>query len=296
MAKRRKSTPQRAVGGEPSNWAIVSDTHAGCQLGLCPVDGARLDEGGRYKPNKIQRKMWVYWEEFWAWVMDVCEGEPFGIIHGGDALDGVHHSAVHQITHNLASQASIAYEVLAPVVELADGYYYHIRGTEAHVGPSGQEEERLAEKLGAIPSDEGQHARFELWKEVSGPYASAILHDMHHIGTTSSSAYEATAVYKELVESFVEAARWGDRAPDWIIRHHRHRFLRTEIAVEEDRARPGRANAVVTPGWQAKTPFAWKIAGARQSRPQFGGVVIRADKDEVYIRHKVWTVGRGRVE
>jgi hypothetical protein len=173
--------------------------------------------------------------------------------------------------------------VLAPVVALANGLYFHIRGTEAHVGVAGQEEERLARELGAIPNEIGQHARYELWKMV-GP---RLVHLMHHIGTTGSQAYESTAVHKELVEAFVEAGRWDRRPPDVLVRSHRHRHLETLIPTSN-----GSARAVVTPAWQGKTPFAWRIPGARQSEPQFGGIVIRWAHDELFVRAWVRSLTR----
>ncbi len=47
----------------------------------------------------------------------------------------------------------MGYEVLAPIVELCEGRFYMTRGTRAHVGPSGVEEERLAKRLGAKPNE-----------------------------------------------------------------------------------------------------------------------------------------------
>ena len=46
-----------------NNLVVVSDLHAGCRVGLCPPDGARMDDGGRYRPSRLQRKMWRMWRE-----------------------------------------------------------------------------------------------------------------------------------------------------------------------------------------------------------------------------------------
>ena len=170
-----------------------------------------------------------------------------------------------------------------------DGDHLFLLGDCTVVHNSGQEEESLARQLCAIPNAEGQHARYDLWKEVGG----GLVHLLHHIGTTSSQGYEATAVHKELVESYVEAARWHEQIPDMIVRSHRHRYIETAIATKN-----GKGRAVVTPCFQAKTPFAWKIAGARLSQPQFGGIVVRWSQREkcLYIKEKVWTVERSAVE
>jgi hypothetical protein len=164
-----------------------------------------------------------------------------------------------------------------PVVaqcKASGGTYYHIRGTEAHVGQSGEYEERLARTLGAKPNAEGQYARFDLWKRVG----EALVHLLHHIGTTSSAAHESSAVNAELTAEYVEAARWNREPPDYIVRSHRHR----SIAVDLNSAK-GYAAGVVTPAWQLKTPYVWKIPGARISEPQLGGIVIRQGDEEHFL-------------
>jgi hypothetical protein len=271
-----------------NNLIVISDIHAGCQLGLCPPNGVVLDEGGRYKPNRVQRKVWEYWRYFWdVWVPVVTRGEDFAVVLNGDALDGRHHGSTHQISQNLTDQKKIAYEMLAPVAGLAKNGYYHIRGTEAHSGPSGENEEQLAKDLGAVPNTEGQYARYDLWKQVGG----GLVHLLHHIGTSSSNAYEATAINKELTEEFNEAARWGERAPDVIIRSHRHRQIKVTVPTAR-----GEGIAEVTPGWQAKTPFTWRIAGGRLAPPQFGGLLVKQGDEELYTRSRVWTIGRSPAE
>jgi len=276
---------------EISSLVVVADTHCGCGLGLCPPHRIKLDQGGFYLPSRFQRKVWRWWRKFWdEWVPLATRGEPFGVVHGGDIIDYRHHGSTTQISQNIDDQSAIADEIMAPIVEQCEGRYWQIRGTEAHSGPSSEAEETLAKQLGAIPNELGQHARYELWKWVGG--RAILVNVMHHIGTTGSSAYESTAVFKEMVEAFVESARWGNRAPDVVVRAHRHRFMRTEVASSR-----GRAVSVVVPGWQGKTPFLHRTAGARQSQPQFGGILVRlSDEGEPYVRHQVWKLSRPKPE
>lgn len=274
------------------NLIVISDTHSGCRLGLCPPKPVALDGGGAYTASAFQLQMWALWREFWGmWVPEVTKGEPFDVVHNGDAVDGRHHNSTTQISHNLEDQARIAEACLAPIVKQchdSGGEYYHIRGTEAHVGQSGENEERLARSLGAKPNADGQYARFDLWKRVG---SSCLVHLLHHIGTTSSAAHEASAVNAELTAEYVEAARWHREPPDFIVRSHRHR----SIAVDLNSAK-GYAAAIVTPAWQGKTPYVWKIPGARISEPQFGGILIRQGDEEFYYRRKVWSLDRSPEE
>jgi len=268
---------------------VISDIHAGCKLGLCPSDGVRLDDGGEYLPSKQQVEVWSYWQEFWEdWVPMVTKGEPFSVVNNGDSLDGVHHNAVTQISNNLTDQSRIAEKILKPVVEKCEGRYYHIRGTEAHVGKSAQYEEKLAEDVGAKPSDTGQYARWDMWYRLGE--SRALCHFSHHIGGTGSSSYESTGVYKEMVEAFNEAGRWHDEPPDVVARAHRHRQFETRIATKK-----GYGISLVTPGWQLRTPFTFRLASGRAGTPQFGGYIIRCgDRDEIFTRFKVWKIERSR--
>jgi hypothetical protein len=255
-------------------------------MALLPPEGITLDEGIHVGPSDIQLKMWEYWKDFWdRWVPIVTRKDKYAVVLVGDALDGVHHGSVSQISHNLADQAKIAMSILEPIVDKAKGGFYLIRGTEAHTGPSGQQEEMLGKVLGAIPNDKGMYATYDLWKRI-GP--SGLVHFLHHIGTTSSNAYESTALMKEVSEEYVESARWGEEPPNVVIRAHRHRHIKVTVA-----GRKGDIIGEVLPGWQAKTSFAWKIAGARLSIPQFGGVLIKwGDEQEVYTRDMVYSIGR----
>lgn len=253
-----------------------------------------MDDGGTYMPSPFQLKLYAMWESFWReFVPDATRGEEFGVVVNGDSLDGVHHRSTTQFSHNLLDQAKAAYALLKPVADLCPGRFWMIRGTEAHVGSSATDEEQLARRLGAVPNAEGQHARWDLWKQIGD---GKLVHLLHHIGATGSQAYEATAVHKELVEEFVEAGRWRRQPPDCIVRSHRHRHIETSISTGTDSGETGRAIALVTPAWQGKTPFVWKIPGGRTSTPQFGGVLIRFAHGRLFADAKVWTVDRSSVE
>ena len=277
------SLPETITPKGINNYVLVSDSHIGCSSALCHPDGFLRDEGGIYKPSLDQLAVYEKWIEFWYdWVPRVTEGEPYAIVNIGDSIDGVHHGSVTQISHNLESQRLHAIKVWEPIVEMAAAYY-HIRGTEAHVGKSSQEEEAIAKALGALPDKAGRHARYELWFRIGDDDRGGLGHAMHHIGCTGSSHYESSAVMREVTEAFVEAGRWGDEPPRLIARGHRHRHIKIQI--------PGGKGDVIgmtTPAWQLKTPFTSKIAGGRLSQPQIGGCVARYHGGELYIRSRTW--------
>lgn len=253
-----------------------------------------LDDGGTYYPSSLQLKIADFWDEFWdEWVPEATRGEKFDVVINGDAIEGDHHHARTPFSTNPVDQCRCARQLLEEKLSAAKkqgvlNRLFMVRGTEAHVGRSASEEELLGMQLGALPNKEGQHVRWDLWLRVGD---GKLVHFLHHVGTTSSQAYESTAIGKELVEEYNEAARWDRNIPDVIVRSHRHRNYQVTVPT-------GRGNgiAVVTPAWQGKTSHVWKIAGGRLSTPQFGGILIRYAHDRLFVDSKVWTVDRSAEE
>jgi hypothetical protein len=247
---------------------VVSDLHAGSRLGLAPAQ-IKLDDGGYYVPSKEQQVLKSWWDEFWTeFVPRETKGEPYEVVCNGDAVEGVPHGSVAHVSAIMDEHCHAAVDLLRPVVAASQcSGYWHIRGTEAHVGKSAELEERVARELNAKKSKTGQHARWELWKKL-GPH---LIHFLHHVGTTGSAAHEASAVNAELTALLTESARWGERAPDALVRSHRHRAIEVRVPGPK-----GWRFACVTPAWQLRTPFAFKVPGARVSSPQIGGVIIRS--------------------
>jgi hypothetical protein len=277
--KRKKSKKQviiESVDKGLNNLIVISDLHVGCQFGLCPPDGVQLDGGGHYTPNRVQIEIWKWWREFWGnWVPMVCRSQPFAVCLNGDTIDGRHHNATHQWSHNLADQQRAAVDILKPIVNQCGGRFWLVRGTEAHTGSSSEAEEKIAQTLGAIPRD-GVASRYELWVRVG----EGLCHLLHHIGTTSSAQHEAAAINAELTREFVEAARWNERPPNVVVRSHRHQCA--EVAIP---SATGQAISIVTPAWQAKTPYAFRAASSRMTEPQIGGLLVRyGSEDGAYVR------------
>jgi hypothetical protein len=250
-------------------------------------DGFKPDQGGPVSQSRLQKIVWSWWQEMWEeWVPVATKGEPYGIILNGDGIDGEPHGCTALISANPADQKKIAMGVLKPLLGLCDGRFKWIRGTEAHVGKSGSSEESAAEELGAVPGNDGEFARFDLWQKVGDRHClePGLVHLLHHVGTTSSSAHEASAVNAEMTAEYTEACRWAERPPDVVVRSHRHRWI--EVRIPNAR---GFATATVTPGWELKTPFSYKIAGARIAPPQFGAVLVRQGDRQIYtepwVRH-----------
>lgn len=275
-----------------NNLVVISDTHVGCQLGLC-CPKIKLSDGGTYLFSPFQEKIWNKWLEFWnEWVPIVTRGEPYGVVINGDLMDGRHHNSTTQISQNLADQEHIASEIFYPIAEKCaltesgERCLFITRGTPVHTGESAENEERLAERIKPHKDASGNNSAYEWWIRI-GTGKTALCNFNHHIGTTGRAHYESSALMAELSDAYVEAGRWNGIPPDIVVRSHRHRFCEVKIS-----SAGGDGIVVVTPGWQLKTPFVWKIPGGRNSNPQIGGIILRAGNEEHFTRHRVWNIER----
>jgi hypothetical protein len=175
------------------------------------------------------------------------------------------------------------------VVKLCGGRYYQIRGTEAHSGPSSEEEEKIARALKAIPDPKtGQFARPELWKLLWRRKKNILVHFSHHIGTSGSEVYSTTAVKKLMTDNYTQAGKWNERPADIMVRSHRH--------YSDELRSPSlnvREIGVVTPAWQGKTPLAHRIAIAQMKQPEIGGIIVRYSREyEPYVRTQTYRFAR----
>lgn len=269
---------------------VISDLHVGCRMALCPPSGVPLGDGNHYYPGATQAAIWRAWREFWdEWVPRVTRGEPYVVVINGDLLDGVHHGSVSQFTHDIAEQRDLAEQILEPELAHASAVYV-TDGTEAHSGKSSQDDRDIARRIGAVPNEAGRHSRGDLWLWLGGE-GRCLVHFAHHIGTTSSLSYESTAVTKEIDSFLSESARWGERTPDVVVRSHRHRKIQVTLDGWN-----GEIIGVVTPAWQGKTPFVYRIPGGRIALPQIGGILVRAGDEEHYVRSFSRTLPRSKAE
>lgn len=268
------------------NEITIADLHVGDQLGLCPPK-FKLRYGGWYRYSKFQKFIYDCWLSFWNnWVPMVTRGEEFCVVINGDIFEGRHHRITHAITEDKSDQEDMGYELLAPIRDSCEEMYI-IGGTDAHAGIAAEDEERFAERLDAKLDESGNRSRFELFLEVG----DAICHFAHHIGVTSSMAYESTALGKEYTEFCGESARWNDPVPDIVVRSHRHRHIESKVSTAK-----GYGIIFITAGWQLKTPFIYRTPGGRVTSPMLGGSLIRQGDEEFYTRHMIWKTKRARTE
>jgi len=236
-----------------------------------------LDDGGIYVPSKAQMELSRVWGKFFEIGKSFKKISKRVLVINGDMVDGAHHFTVALATNNIQSQEAAAIQILSQVTKDYDRVYV-TRGTEAHVQPSAQSDERIARAIGAEPEpNTGNRAAWQWWLDVDG----IVFNVAHHIGTTSSAAYESSAVMREMVAALVEAGQWQQRVPDVFVRSHRHRFIELGIPSVS-----GKIRAIVTPAWQLRTPFVERID--RMRMPHIGGINVLIEDGECQIKEKIY--------
>lgn len=255
-------------------WVVVSDLHVGCGMAIMPEGGFTGDTGVHYQPSPLQQKLYDRWANgFWPWVRSECP-RGFNVIVNGDLVDGVHHQAVTQWSHNLLDQRRACIDLLQPVREAA-GRFIVVRGTESHVGQSGQHDEAIASVLRAERSSSGTSSHWEVFLRFGGK----LVHVAHHIGATTSPFAKSSALQRQIALSYVNSGRWGDEPPVMFVRSHRH-----QCSWVGEPCSHGIVTCVVTPAWQLKTPYVHRMSLMQE--PEYGGIILFAGDNGVY--HKPW--------
>jgi hypothetical protein len=236
-----------------------------------------LDNGGYIQPSKYQEWLWECWEHFWKrFVPKVTKHCSYvEVVHNGDVVEGIHHDAVDMIP-NKTDQRVAAIGVLKPIA--AKYRLTMTRGTQAHGGQSDQDTEEIAHSLHLMEDPDTQcHSWWQYWRKLEG----VVFQFAHHIGGTSSAAYETSAPMRELVAALIEASQWGQELPQVLVRSHRHRFV--PVSMPSDK---GRIQLIVTPGWQLRTPHVEKID--RMRLPHIGGVIFLVEDGRCQIVEKLY--------
>lgn len=251
---------------QPSVVAAIGDLHAGSTLGLCPLDGVEVDDGGRYMPNASQRQLWAWWCEYWAWFDEIASREGaarVGIVNG-EFCDNFHHRTVQVISTNAATHVEAAIQCMRVPLSYGVDQWYVTKGTEAHSGGGGALDEAVARAIGAAQDpDSTKHARYHWLVRISGVVFDVAHHPQAGGGrlpwTLSSVAGREAALLGAKYYSAPEADR-----PHVALRSHVHRF--------GDSGEDHPIRVLQQGAWQFSTAFGSKIASGTD--PQIGGRIV----------------------
>lgn len=256
---------------------IVSDIHTGSTVAVCPPEGVKLDDGGKYLPSRPQQWLWQCWTDFWARVAAqrrALKAELWCVYNGDLFEGGAHHGTTQIISGNPEVQAYLAARVFGVPRELRPAHTFIVRGTEAHVGPSGATEEAFARSIHAERDPETD--KWSWWHLRLAPHGCLL--DFQHHGRQGQRPWtEASVVSLLAAQIFYEHARRGLPHPRLAIRSHRHKV------GDSGDSHPVRV--IQTPAFQLKTGYAHRVAA--ESLADIGGVIVTVFPDGQYAVEKV---------
>jgi hypothetical protein len=264
---------------------LFGDTHVGSTSAVCPPGGLIHHDGQLVKPTKYQRTLIRYWDHAWnKWIPEVTKGVEIGnAVHMGDIIDGVHHNTTYLMSNSWERQEEAGINLLRPIKKNYD--LWLVRGTESHSDHCGASEERIGKALDTKKNEVGEYTNWQWWFVVN----EQVIQCAHHIGTTSSAAYETSAPMREMVTGLVEAAQWKRPLPKVFVRAHRHRYINVPIPQEDDDIM-----MVITPAWQVRTPHVEKFD--RMRMPHIGIVVLIVKEDgQCEIKRKLYPLPKPRL-
>lgn len=234
--------------------AVVSDVHAGGTTALCP-DVIRLDDGGAYHASKAQCWLMQCWRDYWQQIAakrEALDAELY-VVFNGDAVEGDHHKCVQIVSSNVNAQRHIWNEVIRVPRALKPDHIAIIRGTAAHVGPSAQIEESIADGLRCnkdpvISEPENGTASWWHWRpEIQG----VRLDFTHHgrMGRLPRTRRSNLVLYAwDILDEHADS---GHQHPQLCFRGHNHKRGDTGDACP--------VRVVATGAWQLGTEYVHRV-------------------------------------
>lgn len=249
---------------------VLSDLHINSTVGLCDRQ-VKLDDGGYYMPSTQQKFLLTAWESFSLWSSKIIGdfgAEQKVIVLNGDLVDLSKYSKHQMVTTNTNTVIDSAMNLIYPLRSSYDRLFV-IRGTESHVGASGEMEETLARELKAEQDKiTGLYSRWLMQVEANG-----ILIDFAHHGRIGGKPWNRTSpLYNLVAEIVMEGMKNGTNIPDLVLRSHCHTFADTVDALP--------VRVIQTPCWQLNTAYSYRMGFV--NKPDIGGLVILVNDDESY--------------
>ena len=237
---------------------ILSDMHSGGSTALVPGKLWRFDTERNHTPTKVGLEMYKLFMECAAYVKKNRKDKRVIIVHNGDAIEGYHHNTSQVLTPSSVEQAAMHEDLMDDFMREAgfdrrkgDELYY-VNGTETHTG---QNEKEIAKSLKAIPAENGEPIHETLKLNVNGRKVWFY----HHGKKRGGGQNEGNALRNYLREIYYHLTNRKQEIPDVSVSSHTHGmcWATFEVRQADDFIQ---MHGVITPSWQRKTRFGYKVA------------------------------------
>lgn len=252
---------------------IMSDAHSNSTVGLAPPS-IQLDDGDVVSAGTVRRWLWYRYQEILEQVDKEKKGELYGVLNG-DAVELDHKKRSTQIITTKTTEAiSIANETYEPFFKMCKGVYV-VRGTEAHVGSSGEAEESIAKNFdNSIPNEETGTAS---WWYLPLNYDGVKMDIAHHPkggGGGKRQATKQNLINRIAFDTQSDYAQDGQVPPHLVIRSHLHEY--------QDSWNAYRTRAIITPAFSLLTSYGHRIG--LNINNDIGAIMIFCHNGEYFVK------------
>jgi len=245
----------------PKLVGIIGDVHAGSKTAASKR--MVLDDGDEHVPSLHQEWLLDNFNTLVEQMKREALGHDFVLLLGGDLVDGTQHHGSTQTFGTPQDQINLAVDLLMPLMNIASKAYA-LRGTDAHVGQSGDLDRAVASKLG-IPAS---NIDFRHLLDFDG----ALLDWAHHVGAGRRPGTRGNSLKALMSDIYFTCLETKQRVPDLIVRHHVHQY--DDVS---DHRRGMRA--ITCPAWQLHTTHTRRLSP--HGIPSTGGVMWWPDRMKV---------------
>lgn len=261
--------------------AFGADKHSGSTLGLMRPHTFNLHDGGSYTPSPLQKLIWKQYDECLDFVKEQRKHSRLIWIENGDPCEGIHHQTTQLVSGRVDEHEQIATDILDYTfkkVGMTKGdLAYSTAGTDEHGGNGSQSENRIAEDFDYfVPqfSEASEKPNRYTWDRLLLKVNGVLLDIAHHGGLVGKRAWTEENGLRNLIKSFyLQSLEDETELPRYWIRSHLHQFVHSGAYS----GKHGTIEGFVTPSFQFKTGFAYKIAGSQLS--DIGMLVIVIEED-----------------
>lgn len=243
-----------------AEFQIQMDDEVAAHFGLNVVQEFR---GKNVTPNKLQRLLYDQYIEYAEEVGKRRKGKRLIVVKLGDSVDGVHHDTKELITQYIDEQKEINKELTDRALKAmrfgeGDSMFW-VAGTPAHAGEA---EEELAKDF-KVAKRNGRRVLPVLDTKINGVNCLFF----HHGPNKGGGANKGNAVRNRLRNMYYDYRDAGREPPQLVVTADKHQhwyepFVRPNFTM----------HGIISPAWQVKTDFVYKVAPEALSN--IGGVII----------------------
>jgi hypothetical protein len=239
--------------------AFFNDEHSGSHVS--PLPSKQWEFRGRnVTPNLLQRTLYDFHQEVSSKIGKKRKDKRLIVVKLGDMIDGIHHETKELITQYLDEQRQINQELTERSLHSmnfgGDDLLYWVAGTPAHAG---EDEETLAHDFDAtVPYSEARTVWPVLRININGIYCMFF----HHGATNGKGANKGNALRNRLKALRYDCMDNGEAVPRLVVTADKHQMGYEDITNNGKIVMRG----VISPAWQVKTDFVYKISAEALSK------------------------------